>query len=141
MKSTTAEPTLFGFPLNRIVAFLGPHISWLAGLLATWLVVHVHFLGLFHVTGSRIAYVLAQLGTFAVVTLVTWLGHQKWLDGFQRWAYGVIGSTPLAGELAATEHVSQSDVYNYGLSEPTAPDADLGAPGPPASPPPGPAGR
>lgn len=81
------EPTLFGFPLNRIVAFAGPHIAWLSGVVATWLTVHLHLFATFHVGTSGVAKAIASVLVFGVVTLVTWLGHQKWLEGFQAWAY------------------------------------------------------
>lgn len=83
-----AEPSVGGIPLNRIVAFLGPHVSWLAGVVATWLTTHLHLLATFHVGQSDLAKALSAAIVFTVVTLVTWLGHQKWLEGFQVWAYG-----------------------------------------------------
>lgn len=82
---TVTEPTLFGIPLGRIVAFLGPHISWLSGLFATWLVTHVHFLSTFHVGDSDIAQALSQGAVFVITTLVVWLGHQKWLANLGKW--------------------------------------------------------
>lgn len=89
MSDPIPEPTLFGLPLNRIVAFLGPHISWLAGIVATWATVHVHLLATFHVGSSDVAKAIAQAIVFGVVTGVTYAGQHKWLDGLQKWAYGV----------------------------------------------------
>lgn len=88
MSGEAGPPTLFGFPLNRIVAFVGPYVAAGSGAVATWLLVHVHFLATFHVTHDRVASAIAQAAVFGIVTLVTWLGHQKWLDGWQAWAYG-----------------------------------------------------
>jgi hypothetical protein len=74
-----------GFPLNRLVAFLGPYISILAGVLADWLLVHVHLLSLFHTTDTEVANAITQLIVFTLVTLVTWAGQHKWLEGWQNW--------------------------------------------------------
>src|SRR4051812_46755672 len=82
---SVTEPTLFGFSLGRIVAFLGPHVAWLSGALATWLIVHVHFLALFHVGQSVVAQVIANGLVFGITTLVTWLGAQKWLTNLGKW--------------------------------------------------------
>jgi hypothetical protein len=79
------------FPLNRVVAFLGPHIAWIAGLLATWLV--THFPGL-NIDGNDAAEVIAQAITFLVVTAVTYAGAHKWLTGWQAWAYGLATGGP-----------------------------------------------
>jgi ABC-type uncharacterized transport system permease subunit len=81
------EPTLFGIALNRLVAFVGPYIAIGAGIIATWLTNHVHILATFHVAGNEIANAVAQALVFGLSALVVWLGQQKWLEGFQRWAY------------------------------------------------------
>lgn len=73
------------FPLNRLVAFLGPYVAIGSGVVADWLLVHVHLLATFHVNHDRLASALAQVAVFAVVTLVTWAGHHKWLSGNQQW--------------------------------------------------------
>jgi hypothetical protein len=91
-------PTLFGFPLNRIVAFCGPYIAVLSGAAADWLLVHVHFLSLFHTTHTTVAGAITQVVVFGVTALLTWLGHQKWLDGYQAWAYGK--NAPFPSQLA-----------------------------------------
>lgn len=75
------QPAIFGIPFNRIVTFAGPHISWLSGVIATWLLVHVHFLSLFHFQQDGLATGIAQGVVFVLVTAVTWLGHQKWIEG------------------------------------------------------------
>jgi hypothetical protein len=81
-------PSLFGIGLNRIVAFAGPYIAVLAGAVADWLLVHLNFLANFHVGKEGLANAIAQAVVFGLTTLVVWLGQQKWLDGFQKWAYG-----------------------------------------------------
>ncbi len=91
------EPKFFGLPLNRVVAFLGPHFAWIAGAVATWLMEKVDVFATFGLDRNTLATVIGQALVFGVVTLVTWLGQQKWLDGFQKWAYGVgegIANTP-----------------------------------------------
>lgn len=86
-----------GFPLNRLVAFLGPHIAWLAGMLATWLV--THFPGL-NLDGDATADNIAQVLTFLLVTGITYAGQHKWLDGYSKWERGVVADTP--GDQSAT---------------------------------------
>lgn len=76
------------FTPNRFVAFFGPYIAVASGVLADWLLVHVHVLALFHVTSTSLSAALAQIAVFGVTTAVVWLGHQKWLDGWIAWAYG-----------------------------------------------------
>src|SRR3954463_14314412 len=77
-------PTLFGLPLNRLVAFAGPYIAIISGALADWLIVHVHLLGSFHVGNRPLANAIAQVSVFGLTALIVWLGHQKWLDGYQQ---------------------------------------------------------
>jgi hypothetical protein len=68
-------------PFNRIVAFAGPYISVASGALASWLLVHVHLLGLFHVPPRGLATGIAQGAVFLLTALLTWAGHAKWLTG------------------------------------------------------------
>jgi hypothetical protein len=82
-----ALPTLFGIPLNRLIAFAGPYIAVISGVVADWLIVHVHVLSSFHVQGNEIGNAVSQILVFGITALVVWLGHQKWLDGYQKWAY------------------------------------------------------
>lgn len=70
-------------PFNRLVAFLGPYIAIASGAVSTWLLVHVHLFSLFHVTQTQVGSAITQILVFGVTTLVTWLGHQKWLKGHQ----------------------------------------------------------
>jgi len=72
---------IFGIPLNRIVAFVGPYISVASGLVAAWLLQHVHLLGLFHLQHDGLAAAIAQGLIFGLVTIITWLGHSGWLKG------------------------------------------------------------
>jgi hypothetical protein len=54
---------------------LGPPIATLAGAAATWALVHLHFLALFHVTHDQVASAIAQALTFVSVTVVTYVAH------------------------------------------------------------------
>lgn len=82
------EPSFLGIALNRIVAFAGPYIAVLAGALADWLFVNLNFLSNFHIGQNDLAQAIAQAIVFGITALIVWLGQQKWLDGFQKWAYG-----------------------------------------------------
>lgn len=87
-QTENAAPTLFGFALNRLVAFVGPYLSVLAGTIATWLVTNWPFLtDIFQTDANGIAGVISTVLVFVVTTAVVWLGQQKWLTGFQKWAY------------------------------------------------------
>jgi hypothetical protein len=71
-------------PINRIVAFAGPYVAVLSGAVADWLLVHVHLLELFHTTRTQVAGAITQLTVFGLTALLTWLGQQKWLTGWQQ---------------------------------------------------------
>lgn len=79
------------FPINRIVAFAGPYIAVISGALADWLIVHVHILGLFHTSQTAISGVITQVIVFGITALLVWLGHQKWLTGWQNWERTIAG--------------------------------------------------
>lgn len=53
----------------------------LAGALANWLIVHLHFLAAFHLTTSSVAGELTQLGVFGVGAGLAWLGSHHILAG------------------------------------------------------------
>jgi hypothetical protein len=89
MREDQEVPTLFGVGANRIVAFLGPHIAWIAGAVATWLMGQTDIFATFDVNEQSLAAAISQALVFGIVTLVVWLGQHKWLDGFQKWAYGI----------------------------------------------------
>lgn len=86
--SATPDPSsssTSAFPLNRLVAFAGPYVAVLSGIIANWLVVHVHLLAEFHITSGSVASAISQIAVFGITTLVVWAGHQKWLTGWQKW--------------------------------------------------------
>lgn len=84
-----ARSTLFGLPINRVVAFLGPYLAIASGAVADWLVVHVHLLALFHTTNTQVAGAITQLGVFGLTAILVWLGHHKWLTGWQQFQAAV----------------------------------------------------
>lgn len=77
------------FPINRVVAFAAPYVATLSGALASWCLVHVHFLSLFHLSSSQLATGLAQIITFVLVAGMTYASQHKWLDGWQKWEASV----------------------------------------------------
>lgn len=76
------EPTL---PMNRIVAFIGPYVSIVAGALATWLLTKVHVLSMFDLGQAEVAQSITQVIIFGVTAGITWLGQHKWLNGWQEY--------------------------------------------------------
>lgn len=92
------------FPLNRVIAFFGPYISIAAGALASWLLVHVHVLGLFHVQHDGLSTAIAQGSVFLLTALLAWAGHSKWLTGHQillQQGVAAAGPVPAADVLPA----------------------------------------
>lgn len=87
-------------PLNRVVAFIGPYISILSGIVSVWLTTHLHVLATFHINQSSVAGTLTQGGIFGVSALVTWLGHSKWLTGHQIELAAQVAGWNQAGEVA-----------------------------------------
>ena len=53
----------------------------LAGVLATWITVHIHFLALFHVTTGSVAAIVSQLGVFGVTAALGFLTSHHILSG------------------------------------------------------------
>lgn len=86
MQQEPTTPTLFGFPLNRVVAFLGPQISLVAGYIATWIVEHFEFL---HLDAKGTTGAVINVIVFVLSAGLTWLGQHKWLDGWQKWEQAV----------------------------------------------------
>jgi hypothetical protein len=122
------------FPLNRIVAFLGPYIAIASGLIATWLA--QHFPGL-HINKTSATSAIANAIVFAIGAAVTWALHQKWLDGWQKWEAIVAGpvagspapvaATPVAAPPPAPEPVATFDPAALALAmpAPTQPAANV----------------
>lgn len=68
-------------PLNRVVAFVGPYISVVAGGIAAYLVAVVDVIGLPGLNQANLTTWLAGAITFVVTAALSWLGHSKWLTG------------------------------------------------------------
>jgi len=122
-------PSFLGIDLNRIVAFLGPYLAIAAGAIADWLFVHVHFLANFHVQANQIANAIAQAAVFGLTALVVWLGQQKWLDGFQKWAYSTgvqIANTPLPASYSQPAVIPAGQEPAAGLPPDATPEAAQG---------------
>lgn len=63
-----------------VVAFLTPYIAVASGLLASWLFVHFHWLGMFHLDQSSVARMIAGCVVFIVVSGLTYAAaHFHWL--------------------------------------------------------------
>lgn len=76
-------------PPNRVVAFFGPGLSIVAGVIADWLLALPHgpdILGVFATTDrSAITAWLTQALVFSLTAILTWAGQQKWLTGWIAW--------------------------------------------------------
>ena len=70
-------------PLNRVVAFVGPYISAIAGGIASWLVARVNIAGLPGLDQNNLKTGVAGALTWLLVSGLTWAGHSKWLTGHQ----------------------------------------------------------
>lgn len=106
-------------PMNRVVAFLGPYIATASGIVATWATTHMHILATFHVGNDDIAQAITQGLTFLVVTGVTWLGQQKWLEGHIR-----IQEAIPAGPGPGSEPVMPPPDHDEERREPTNPEPE-----------------
>jgi hypothetical protein len=103
------DPVGNGFPLNRIVAFFGPYIAIGSGILASWLLVHIHLLGLFHLQHDGLASAIAQGLTLLLVSLLTWAGQSKWLTGHHiAMTLAAQGTTAASTTVAAGEGATVS---------------------------------
>lgn len=100
------------FPINRVVTIAAPIISTLAGSIAAWLLVHVHFLGLFHFTQGQLSTGVAQLIVFGLVAALTYAAHHKWLTGWQKWEQGILEIQKVAPEVAPMITHPAGDEYD-----------------------------
>ncbi|MET0604188.1 MAG: hypothetical protein ABW167_19545 [Baekduia sp.] len=121
MPEPKTEPTLFGIPLNRLVAFAGPYISVVAGGVVAWLIAKANVVG-FPGLGTHaheLATGITAALTWLLVSVLSHLGQAKWLDGFQKWAYTqVIDAVaheplPLAGVAASSGNSSAFFVSSH----------------------------
>jgi hypothetical protein len=70
-------------PLNRVVAFVGPYMSAIAGGIASWLVARVNIAALPGLDQNNLKTGIAGALTWLLVSGLTWAGHSKWLTGHQ----------------------------------------------------------
>lgn len=74
------------FPLNRVVAFLGPFLAIVSGALATWLIEHIPGL---HIDKATLASNITAAIVFLVGAGGTFVMHHKWLSGWQAWEHSL----------------------------------------------------
>jgi hypothetical protein len=70
-------------PINQVVAFLKPYLNMAASALAAWLLVHVHALGLFHITQDKLAGWVVAGVIFVVTFLAQEAKDHHWLKGWR----------------------------------------------------------
>lgn len=80
------------FPLNRVVAFLGPFLAIVSGALATWLI--NNFPGL-HIDKATLASNITAAIVFLVGAGGTFAMQHKWLTGWQAWEHSVTEAATL----------------------------------------------
>jgi hypothetical protein len=68
-------------PFNRVVAFVGPYTSAIAGGIASWLVARANIAGLPGLDQNNLKTGIAAALTWLLVSGLTWAGHSKWLTG------------------------------------------------------------
>lgn len=73
--------TFLGIPLNRILTIGRGPINVVSASLATWLIVHVHILGLAHVQHDGLATGIAQGIVWVVTAVLTDRSIAQWVSG------------------------------------------------------------
>lgn len=76
-----AAPKILGIPLNRILTIARGPINVVAGTVATWLLVHVHLLGLFHLQHDGLSAGIAQGVVWLATAILTDRGIAQWVKG------------------------------------------------------------
>lgn len=72
-------------PYERVVAFAAGPIAIFAGWAATWLEAHLGVLSTLGLSHDKTASAIVIGLTFLVGTVVTFLGHNKWLSNLTKW--------------------------------------------------------
>lgn len=67
--------------IERVVAFLGPLFSIVAGGVAAWLVARVNLVGVLGLDQAQLASQIAAGLSGLTAAVLTWLGQQQWLKG------------------------------------------------------------
>lgn len=117
---TSSDSSIFGIPLNRIVAFVGPYISLVAGGVAAWLAGKVNLTGILGIGQDQVESAIAAGLAGVVGAGLTWAGHQQWLHGHH---------IELAKQavVLAPEGTPAPGVYDPSAFDPPAPAADPAA--------------
>ena len=100
-QSTGQKP----FPLNRVVAFLGPYVAIVSGALATWLIEHMPGL---HVDKATLASNITAAIVFLIGAAGTFAMHHKWLSGWQEWEKSLTDVAKVAAALEASGKVASN---------------------------------
>jgi hypothetical protein len=132
---TSSQP----FPLNRVIAFLGPYVAIVSGAAASWL--SQHFPGL-HLDTTGTAATISSAIVFVIGAGITWALQHKWLDGWQKWEAALVAIDPVparapAGPTLAATHVLAVTPNPEGKSNQPAPSAPSASPTTSVSPPAG----
>ncbi len=98
--SNSATAAKQQFPVNRLVAFLGPYVAIASGAAATWL--SRHFPGL-HLETKGTASTISSTVIFLVGAGITWALHHKWLDGWQKWEATLVAIDPGLGPILSEQ--------------------------------------
>lgn len=116
---TTAEPpadknTLFGFPINRVVAFLTPFTVIIAGKVGLWLFANVGLFNTFNISHEKISAALVQVFAFAIPAVLTYMTHHKFLSGWQGWEQAVVhaAATPAPVTVVNTGGTDAADTVD-----------------------------
>lgn len=92
--------------IQVLIMMLTPYISAVAGAVATWVIVHLHFLSLFHVGHDQTAAFITNLVVFSITTGLVYLtAHTKLFPELVRWAENLLGQPlqPTSGTLMMGE--------------------------------------
>lgn len=77
--------------IQVLIMMLTPYISAVAGAVATWAIVHLHFLALFHFNHDQAASALTNLVVFVIITGLTYLtAHTRLFPELVKWVEGNI---------------------------------------------------
>lgn len=115
-------------PFDRVVTFILPYVSVVAGLLSTWLLTNIHVLGLFNLNHDQVAQTISQLVVFALTAGAAELGRSQWLKGrhieLEGLSYQVSSPTGLESPSSDEDDDDVSDEVDPEASEvPDDPDA------------------
>lgn len=77
MKRLLSKPVV---KISVILGLVAPYLSILSGLIAAWLFVHIHILGIFHIGQSGVQQAIFGGVVFGLTSLLTYAAaHWHWL--------------------------------------------------------------